>query len=591
MKLHNYRNNIRLHYLFAAFCLLFANLLQAATITVQADRNPVVLNEQFTLTFSADSNPAGTPDFSPLNKNFDIVRQGKSSSVRIINGDVSQNISWNLVLYPKQAGQIEIPAIHFGSDQSQAVTLNVSATPTTPQAQGQGGQTQQDIIVEAEVEPKTAYVQQQIVYIQRLYFARDFFDNSTLSTPQVKAGKVDLEKLGNGREYTEMKNGRQYKVIERRYALFPIQSGKLEIAPTFFEGRLIENGGQQQSFGFFSRPSGRVIRRYSAPVSIDVKPQATAYKGKHWLPAKNLTLHANWSTPPEQAKTGEPITLTIGMIANGLRAEQLPELQINMPAGLKTYNDQPVLHNESNSDEMIGTRQEKIVVIATQAGEFTIPEVTLSWWDTKTETQQIAKIPEKKLVATGASAATTQAPVAPVPMKSAVEKPQQPDTIKKKAVVTTVDHAAADKSASVWFYLSLLLLSILAFVLYLLWKQQGGNTSSAKPQKVIKTKRSVGDILKTIELSCNKNDVKGLRNALIEWGQAYLQLPHSNLQNIANSVKNETLKKEIHQLMKVLYAPDESDWSCVQLCQQVQAYRVPKVRKKEASRIASLYPE
>ena len=572
--------------------MLFSNVLQAANITVRADRNPVVLNEQFTLTFSADSTPAGEPNFSALSKSFDIVSQRKSSSYRNINGDISENIAWSLVLFPKEAGKVTTPTISFGTDQSQSIVVNVLATPVV--SQGKAGQPQQDIIVEVEVEPKTAYVQQQVLYIQRLYFARKFFDNATLSTPQIKTGKVDLEKLGNGRQYTEMKNDREYEVIERRYAIFPIQSGKLEIAPTFFEGRLIENNGQRQNFGFFSRPTGRAVRRYSAPVSVDIKPQVPAYKGEHWLPAKNVTLHANWSTPPEKAKTGEPITLTLGIIADGLRAEQLPELQIDIPAGLKTYNDQPVLNNESNSDEIIGTRQEKIVVVAANPGEFVIPEVTLSWWDTKTATQQIARIPAKTFKVEGEAVTKTpivQPPATPVSL--AVDTPAAPQPLVVNPNSSAAEPVATElnNNKPFWFYLSLLLFSILAFVLYLLWRQSSnGRSTKLKPQ-ALPVRRSTNDILQAIELHCENGDYKKLRDALIEWGQVYLRLPNSNLQNIAEAVTSESLTLEVHQLMKALYASSPSDWTSAELCKQVQQYRLSKSPSKEASRIASLYPE
>lgn len=590
-----------IYYLLFFSLLCFSQLLSAATITVRADRNPIVLNEQFTLTFSADANPAGDPDFSPLNQDFDVIRQGKSSSVQMINGNVTQNIAWNLSLYPKTAGQIKIPAIQFGSDKSPETTITVSATPVAPQ--GQAGQVTQDIFIEAEIAPKTAYVQQQMVYIQRLYFDRDFFDNATLSTPQVKTGKIDIEKLGDGREYTKEKDGRQYRVIERRYAIFPIQSGKLEIAPTFFEGRLIENSAQQRpSFGFFNRPRGKVVRRYSPAITVDVKPQSSAYKGKHWLPATNVTLHANWSTPPEQAKTGEPLTLTIGIIANGLRAEQLPALTVDVPAGLKTYNDQPVLHNESNSNEIIATRQEKVVVVAAKSGEFVIPEITLSWWNTKTESQELAKIPASKVIATGAAIQNTpvKQPVpTPVPVeenkpdKSATSTAPQaiitPPTTEEKTPSNTVATTTSTGN-NIWFYISLLLILLLALTLFLLWKQTATKTKmSEKPVAV--ARRSATETLKLIQKACVSNDHKALRDALIEWGEVYLKLPNANLQTIMAAVTTPEFKHEIQHLMGALYASEKVDWNSKKLCEQVLAYRTKKRQAKPSSRISALYPD
>ena len=580
-----------IHFLLLTLIVL-SSTAYAVDITVSADRNPTVVNEQFTLTFSANGNPSGEPDFSPLQKDFDIVNQRKSSGIRIINGNVSQNTAWSLTLFPKRAGKLVIPEIHFGSDKSPAVTIDVSATPVN----SQNGQTSQDIIVEAEIKPKTVYVQQQLIYIQRLLYARDFFDNATLSSPQLKTGKIDIEKLGNQREYTEMRNGRQYKVIERRYAIFPIQSGKIEIAPTFFEGRLIEQGGQSGNFGFFSMPSGRLLRRYSPPISVDVKPQDSTFTGKNWLPSSNLTIHANWSIPPEQAKAGEPITLTIVMIANGLRAEQLPQLELTLPDNLKVYNDKAVLHNEANSDEMIGTRQEKFVIIAPQAGEYQIPEIKLAWWDINSNTQKFATISATTLKATGTGTATTN----PAP-KATVSKPKaqslinkEPKSITPKPSKISQTNGTATQfqsNSSFWFYAAIIFFLLSIVLSYLLWRQY-----SAAPKTVVNKKPrnkplSYADSLQKIKQACEAQDSKQLRNALAAWGSSYLGLRNANLQKIMDTVKDADLQNEIQLLMKALYSPEKSRWNAGKLCKLVLNYQHPRKKEATTSRISSLYPD
>lgn len=594
--------------LLVLFILAFSPYLSAAaTITLKVDRDPIVLNEQFTLSFSADATPNADPDFSPLKQDFDILRQGKSNSVQVINGKMSQNITWNLQLFPKRLGTIDVPVIHFGSDQSTTKQLTVVDRATLSPSSQVGGNNQgavstvEDIIVEAEVETKTAYVQQQIVYVQRLYFAREFFDNATLSTPQLKKGKIDLEKLGSGREYTETKQGREYKVIERRYAIFPIQSGTLEIAPTFFEGRLLDPNSQHNNFGFFSRPRGQVIRRFSPAIKINVQAQAAEYKSKDWLPASQLTLHANWSSPPTQAKTGEPLTLTLSIIADGLRAEQLPQLQLNMPEGLKTYNDQPVLNNESNSNGIVGTRQEKIVVVATKAGNFTIPTIQLEWWDNRKNQTQTASIPAITLTAIGVASSTniTIPPPTPIPANDAVASINQvtqtevntaeisKNTPTSKA---TTNQSSRQSQDDFWFYFSLFLLIILLFVIYLLWQQLSEN-SSIKKKKVSMTKKpSLEQRLNQIDKANESKNYKALRVAVCRWGQQVLQQNNMNLQQLVDQVNDPILQKELQSLSQVLYAPQSVEWNGQALCQAIRRYQPAKASINRDSRIASLYP-
>ena len=598
MLTHNYLKKTQLIYILSLFLLLSSLLNAATTIELSIDRDPIVLNEQFSLVFSAGETPDAEPDFSALKKDFDILQQGKSNSVQIINGTMSQKVTWTIQLFPKRVGTIEIPAIHFGSDKSEVRSIKVIA----PSQATQTG-TAEDIIVEVEVKTKSAYVQQQIVYIQRLYFARDFFDNATLSTPQLTKGKIDLEKLGSGREYTKMRAGRQYKVIERRYAIFPIQSGKIEIAPTFFEGRLIDNK-RQNNFGFFNRPTGKIVRRYSAPISIDVKPQMANYTGSDWLPASRVTLHSHWSSPPEKAKTGEPLTLTLSIIANGLRAEQLPQLEVNVPTGLKTYNDQAVLNNESNSNGIIGTRQEKIVVIATQAGHFEIPTITLTWWDTVQAKQQLATIAAMTLTSTGVAA---NAAIIPTPLVTPITA-----TTNKSEVSIAVNEgennqavANSDNTKTVvsksnttiqddfWFYFSLFLLLTLILLLYLLWQQLNGQSPSKTTTVTKVPAPSLDSLVKQVHKACASHNHKALRIALCRWGSYVFQQPNINLHHLVEKFDESEieLKTGIQQLMQVLYASEHRDWDSQRLCQAIRQYTPKKARPSQPSRIASLYPE
>lgn len=137
---------------------------------------------------------------------------------------------------------------------------------------------------------------------------------------------------------------------------------------------------------------GKSVRRFSKPFDITIAPQDPNYTGQYWLPAKNISLNASWDKPLDQLKAGEPVTLTIAIMAEGLAAEQLPALTIPVPVGMKAYSDQPLFNDQVRDDGVIGIRQEKWVFIASGGGEFTIPEITLDWWNTKTQQQELARL-------------------------------------------------------------------------------------------------------------------------------------------------------------------------------------------------------
>jgi len=556
----------------------------AADINVTVSQNPAVLGEQIVLTFRAQTRPDADPDFSPLSQFLDLQGQSQSHSTQIINGDVQQEIKWSVRAYPKSIGKHELPAVAFGNDKSNSLTLEVvQATQQLADKEQTATKKTPDIFVEADIEPASAYVQQQFIYVQRLYYSQRFANNATLSTPQLKSGKVDIEPLtGNGlndKRFNEQRDGKNYQVIERRFAIFPVQSGKITFAPTFFEGRL--QGTTQGSHSFydpFANSGGKSVRRYSPELTVEVKPQSADYQGQHWLPAKSIDLQATWSTSPTKLATGDPVTLTIDTVAEGLRAEQLPNLTINVPDSIKFYRDKTNLSNENSREGVTGTRQEHIILVPSQAGKFTLPEISLTWWDSEAKKEASAIIKAQNLTVTGESTSlhTSASNNVNNTPQSTGQKPQQAITEPLQAQTTA---SSMTQTINIWFYLSLLLFVLLVITLYLLWRQSAWVNVPIKDQER-KTKKPSAPLLpqrnsveKAIKQACQRQQAKQLRNAVLDWGKVVLDVQEKSLQEIAANIQDKTLSAQLLQLNRVLYANEKLDYPFADVCQRLLAYK------------------
>ncbi|NBY21344.1 MAG: hypothetical protein EBQ73_00360, partial [Gammaproteobacteria bacterium] len=76
----------------------------AVNIEVSLDRNPVPINESFTLTFAADEAPDDDPDLSPLKDNFEILNQSQSNQFSMVNGKTTRQVSFQVQLIAKTPG-------------------------------------------------------------------------------------------------------------------------------------------------------------------------------------------------------------------------------------------------------------------------------------------------------------------------------------------------------------------------------------------------------------------------------------------------------------------------------------------------------
>ena len=402
------------------FAVLFFSMVlaQAAEIHVAVDRNPVNLHDSFQLMFSASNDPDGKPDFSVLQQQFEILNQQRSSSSSWVNGKSQHNQQWTLTLMAKQSGDLLIPPVAFGNDVSKPLKLTVTDKPSNLA-------NNEDLFLEVQATPEKPFLQSQVIYSLRLY-RRVQIAQASLSEPELKAAVI--EKLGEDSNYTTQIKGVDYWVTERKYAIFPQQTGVLTIPALTLNAEVVS--AQAGRHSFFGQAITQNKRVSSKPVTLNVQAVPEALKQMAWLTAESLQLSEQWSDSQLQVKVGEPLTRTVTLLAKGSTVGQLPELSTQVAVdGVKTYPDQPQLQESKNSDGLTAIRQEKIAFIANKAGEYQLPAIDVAWFNTKTEQLETAHLPAVTIKALAvAEPEVTQ--VIPAPATSQVVSVENQDQLR-----------------------------------------------------------------------------------------------------------------------------------------------------------------
>ncbi len=564
----------------ALFMLLSISLpLQAAEIKVAVDHDPVGLNETFTLTYELDQSPDSPPDFTPLHDNFDLLNQGQSSSTSWINGKVTSSIKWKLVLRPLRAGKLKIPPVQFGADASSAIEITaVEAAKFRPQ-RGSGSD---HIAIEVEASPESAYVQQQIIYTMRLLLNTNISRDSTLSAPQLKGANANIQQIGKDTQYTTQRKGSNWQVIERRYAVTPLSSGVIDFEPVHFEGQLVQQQQQRPQqqydpfFNMFNSMRGPVKHLFSDPLSVEIKPRPTAFNGKLWLPASKMEVLGQWSIPHDELKTGEPATLTITVAADGLSAEQLPALEIRFPAGLKSYDDQPERRDDATKSGIRGVLQQKIAVVPTKAGSYSIPAIEIPWWNINTDKMEIARLDAIDIKASGAdvSAAASQPQNSTPQAEQPVSSPQ-------------MESAAAPQTAQWWKIAALIfallwILSIAVLLWYFKLRKPGprkpvdGNGRKPLLDSIEAATQFGKQRRRKVVQAARSNDPQATRNALLKWGESVF--PEAQIHSLSSLAQqlDGALATEVQTLNLTLYSIDPGEWSGAQLAESILNWREAK---------------
>ncbi len=528
-------------------------VLAAPTLTAHFNRQSIALNETVQLTLILEGKTTtASPNFSALQKDFEILGTASSSQVRITNGKSQSQTQWLVSLLPKHTGHIEIPAISLEGLHTQPLALTISSTANSPNAEKGKA-----FFITTSLTPKTPYVQSQVIYRIKIFYALAL-QSGSLSELKVKDAVV--KRLGNDTTYETTRQGKTYKVIERRYAIFPQQSGKLIINPQVFTGQIIDNHAINSSgFGGMFGNNIKAIRDVVPATHLMVKPIPKAgKKANNWLPATKLSLKEHWSADPKTFQVGIPITRTISIDAQGVTGAQLPQLSPKKLKHANVYSDQPIIKTVDAGSALVGLRQEKIAIVPTKSGKLHIPPIVVQWWNTKTHRLEQARLPGKTYH---------------------VSKGQAPQITPQSAMAVS---GTSTHEALFWPGLTalfcLLWLGTMGSWFFYANRKKPSTLAPDEPPTAQKVSR------RDIRQACEVGDARGAKTAILQWArQTFPDKKINNLQDISQILPHTELQEIFKALDEAIYSQQAKPWDG-QACWLVLKKRLNKLATSQAAR-------
>ena len=561
--------------------MLGISATSGAALRARLERTTVQEGNTLTLSIESDRAQSGErPDVTPLRKDFDVLGTSTSSETTFVNGNRSDRTRWLVRLQPRHTGAIDIPPISVGSEQTAALQLNV--TELSPAAAKVASK---HVFLEAEIAApgKSIYVQQQIPYTIRLYYD-DTIQTGELAAPE--PGNAIVEQLGEEEHSTVTRNGREYNVIERRYAVAPEKSGMLHIPPASFHGSAVIAQDSQGDAGpaegvmdeflrntpfandpFFKGSLGTAmafgdtvqpVTARSQEIALNVQPRPAAARW-NWLPAEQITLRDSWEDKPPQFKVGEPVTRTITIDAKGLAASQIPPLSFGHPDNARLYPEAPDNQSRTDGNVIYGISKQSVTYIPAAQGALSIPPTELAWWNTRSNAPALAALPAREFkVDPGVGN-----PAANVP-------PMVPDTAVAKAtghaVPITADHPRGGPSLNerlqkYWAWLAggvaLLAVVMLSSVVIQRSRRRGIKAAQfAATGPPVPRWRST---MRALHQACLANDRHAAAHALLDLARAeWPNDPPRGLSELA--ARLEAGRAEILALDRSVYGTDGSRW-------------------------------
>lgn len=313
-----------------------------------------------------------------------------STSYSLVNGVAQMTYRYSYTVEATDSGAYHIPPVYLKIDNSEYETAPVTvvirdsdrAAPDRPVADRTD---RPSIYLELELSEERPVRGQQIVAEIVLYF-RNTIDintfNVTRSWQTEGFWREDLSQSQTRQAETVILDGVSYRrAVLTRYALFPTRSGEL-IIPSY-------------AIRVSVRQSGRFRDEYSSFFDGFNRQRTVDLES----PPRTLLVHA----PPIPPPNGQLIsalgqftverTLSDNRIALGEAVEVITEIRGSGNLGLitrpfyqypgifDTHRPREVIERDETAPRMSGTKQFRDVLIARNAGRFTIPNDTILIYD------------------------------------------------------------------------------------------------------------------------------------------------------------------------------------------------------------------
>lgn len=336
----------------------------------------------------------------------------QQSSYQIVNGHTSRSssITYTYTLYAEKAGSYTIGAAHakaggktiasrpFRIQVSGATRNNGSSAPNmhddavSPSHSSGGRISSKDLFVKVIANKKHVHEQEPILLTYKVYTLVDLtsldgkmpdlkgFHTQEIPLPQQKS--FHIEKL----------NGRNYRCVTwSQYVMYPQMTGKMTIPSLTFKGVVVMQNRNVDPFeAFFNGGSGyiEVKRNIVAPaidIQVDPLPQKPAdFSGGVGRFSISSQLLNN------TVKAGAPVTLRVVVGGNG-NLKLIKQPVVTFPKDFDKYDPKVTDKTKLTTNGLEGNMVYDFLVVPRNQGNYTIPAVSLTYYDTSSNLYKTVK--------------------------------------------------------------------------------------------------------------------------------------------------------------------------------------------------------
>lgn len=578
----------------------FLQHIKANEVTFKgAAPQAVVVGTQFQLAYVANVTNGKDLRLAPeVSENFDVLMGpsvSASHSTQIINGKRTSGstATYTYILAAKKEGTFTIPAasIKIGNSEYKSNALTIKVLPPDQAAQTQGGGAQQqqqsrgntassagisgeNIFLRAIVSDREVYEQEGFLVTFKLYTIYDVADATGIKFPEFEGFLAqEIEQKENPQLQKEHYNGRNYNtVVLKQTVLYPQRSGQLKIGSGKMDViiRVRNQASRSRSFfdDFFDTYQNVSKELHTTPVTINVKPLPTGKPASFSGAVGNYTINSEINRT--ELKANEAVTIKLTIKGNG-NIKLLKNPEIKFPNDFEIYD--PVVNNNIRvtAAGSSGTKTIEYMAIPRYSGDFEIPAVSFSYFDTKSGTYKTLTTEAYTLHVEKGEGGSDAPVVSNYTNRESVQLlGKDIRYIKTKGV-----HFISNKEiffGSFLYVMAYLMIAVLFIVFFIIYRKQVKENSNIALVRTKKANKTAVKRLKEAEKLLKENKEEAFYDEVLRalWGYLSdkLSMPQSELtkDNVALELSkygvNDELSSEFLEIINTCefarYAPNKT---------------------------------
>lgn len=395
--------------LFVMVCVLTVN---AQVISVSAP-SKVSAGENFRLSFTINTDDVDDFRAGSIPSGLEVIAgpyTSQQSSYQIVNGHTSRSssITFTYTLYADKPGTYTVSGakarVGGKTIASHHVIIKVGAgsrhgngapqmhEDAEPRMSSSGKISANDLFVKVSASKRRVCEQEPVLLTYKVYTLVDLtsldgkmpdlkgFHTQEVPLPQQKS--FHLEKV----------NGKNYRCVTwSQYVMFPQMTGKLSIPSITFKGIVVQRNNSVDPFeAFFNGGSGYVeVKRNIVAPGIDIQVDPLPKRPVDFSGGVgHFTISAQLNH--KTVKEGEPLTIrvVVGGIGN---LKLIKQPVVDFPKDFDRYDPKVSDKTKLTANGIEGNMIYDYLVVPRNRGDYTIPAVSLTYYDTSTNSYKTIK--------------------------------------------------------------------------------------------------------------------------------------------------------------------------------------------------------